>query len=193
MKLTLPGSYFDFVYNNSQDPWNYETSDYEKEKYKTTIKSLPKERYKNALEIGCSIGVLTKCLAAKCESLLSIDINDKALQKAEQRLKDFSNVKFEKMQFPKEYPATKFDLVVMSEVGYYLSLEDLRVARKKIINILQQNGHLVLVHWLPFVEDYPLTGDEVHNLFTEPNAMLQKVLGFRKEKYRLDVYKKVND
>ena len=47
------------------------------------------------------------------------------------------------------------------------------------------------MHWLPFVPDYPLTGDEVHQLFAEPTPSLQYMHGERKEKYRLDVYTKL--
>lgn len=193
MKESLPESYFDFVYGNSADPWNYETSTYEKEKYKTTITALPRQHYKNALELGCSIGVLTEMLSDKCAALLSIDVNDIALQTAQQRLYNKQHVVFKKILLPNEYPAGKFDLIVMSEIGYYLSLEDLKIAKEKIINSLQKNGDLVLVHWLPFVEDYPLTGDEVHNLFTEQNNILQHIMGNRYEKYRLDVYTKIID
>ena len=190
MKQSLPESYFEFVYNNNEDPWNYETSDYEKEKYEATIEALQKPVYKKALEIGCSIGVLTKMLSERCSSLLSIDINDVALQKAKQRLKDFPNVRFEKRIVPQDYPEDKFDLVLMSEVGYYLSMEDLKLAKEKIINSLQKNGDLILVHWLPFVHDYPLTGDEVHDFFSQPHTSLQHVYAIRKEKYRLDIYTK---
>ncbi len=192
MKDTLPESYFESVYNNSEDPWNYENSDYEKEKYETTLMSLPKQHYKNALEIGCSIGVLTKMLSRCCASLLSIDVNDAAIQKARERLKDSQHVKFEKMAIPDEYPIGKFSLIVMSEVGYYLSMKDLKITKEKIINCLEQNGNLILVHWLPFVHDYPLTGDEVHDFFAEPNAALTHINDLRKEKYRLDVYTKIN-
>ena len=54
---------------------------------------------------------------------------------------------------------------------------------------LEKNGDLMLVHWLPFVPDYPLTGDEVHDLFLQDNR-LQHVFGKREEKYRMDVLRK---
>ena len=70
------------------------------------------------------------------------------------------------MQFPRETPDQTFDLIVLSEVGYYLSERDLLMARDWIVNALRPGGHLLLVHWTPLVEDYPLTGDEVHDLFS---------------------------
>ncbi len=79
----------------------------------------------------------------------------------------------------------------MSEVGYYLSKEDLREAKEKIIQSLEANGDLVLVHWTPFVPDYPLTGDEVHELFLEPDPRIVHQWGSREEQYRMDVFTKV--
>ena len=191
MKNTLTPDYFEDVYKNNEDPWSFETSPYERAKYEATIAALPKQQYNNALEIGCSIGVLTEMLAPHCVHLLSTDISEAPLQKARVRLKNFPQVSFQKAAIPDEYPADNFDLVMMSEVGYYLSKEDLIIAKEKIINSLRQNGDLILVHWLPFVPDYPLTGDDVHELFLQPNQYLQHLGDRREEKYRMDVFRKI--
>lgn len=191
MKTTLPSNYFEDVYRNSEDPWSFETSPYEKAKYEDTIASLPKPMYENVLEIGCSIGVLTAMLAPRCKKLLATDISEAPLKKARQRLKDVPNVIFQQAAMPGDYPEDTFDLVVMSEVGYYLSKEDLAEAKEKIILSLRPQGDLILVHWTPFVPDYPLTGDEVHELFLQPDKRLQHLQGKREEKYRLDVFRKL--
>ncbi len=191
MKNTLPPNYFEDVYKNSEDPWSFETSPYEKAKYEATIAALPNEKYNTALEIGCSIGVLTEMLAKRCNHLLSTDISEAPLQKARQRLQTFSNVEFQIAAIPDDYPGQKFDLVMMSEVGYYLSKPDLEKAKQKIVASLLENGNLILVHWLPFVPDYPITGDEVHELFLESDNRLKHLWGKREEKYRIDVFQKV--
>lgn len=191
MKNTLPPQYFTDVYNNSNDPWNFETSPYEKAKYEATIAALPKPEYNNALELGCSIGVLTAMLAPHCKQLLSTDISEAPLQKAKERLEACSWVNFRQAAIPSDYPDEEFDLVVMSEVGYYLSMNDLKETKEKIITNLQKDGDLLLIHWLPFVSDYPLTGDEVHELFLEPDTRLKRVYNKREEKYRIDVLRKM--
>lgn len=190
MKNTLPPQYFTDVYNNSDDPWSFETSPYEKAKYAATIAALPKPQYNNALELGCSIGVLTELLAPHCKRLLSTDISEAPLQKARERLKECPWVNFRQAAIPMDYPDETFDLVVMSEVGYYLSMEDLKQTKEKVITNLQKDGDLLLIHWLPFVPDYPLTGDEVHELFLTPDARLTSVYSKREEKYRIDVLRK---
>ncbi len=52
---SLPPSYFDERYAKNLDPWDFETSDYERAKYVATLDALPRARYSSALEVGCSI------------------------------------------------------------------------------------------------------------------------------------------
>jgi protein-L-isoaspartate O-methyltransferase len=189
-KQSLQPGYFEDLYNNDSDPWQYENSEYEAEKYATTIDSLAKPKYKNAFEIGGSIGVLTAMLADRCDSLLSIDVSEAAQQKAKQRCQNLNNVRFQIMQLPQEYPDEMFDLTVLSEVGYYFCWDDLHKVQKLIIEHLQPNGHLLLVHWTPKAASYPLTGDEVHESFLQlPN--LKHLKGLRKEQYRLDLFERI--
>jgi SAM-dependent methyltransferase len=190
-KETLPPRYFDDVYAASADPWNFETSEYEAAKYAATLDALPRENYQSVFEIGCSIGVLTFQLAPRCGKLLSVDVSAAALSKARERCRAFSNVDFKLMQIPAQFPAEKFDLILVSEVGYYLSPADWQTATNKIINHLLPKGNVVLVHWTPFVHDYPQTGDAVHDSFRKWTAdALQLTTARREETYRLDVYEK---
>lgn len=189
---TLKSEYFDQVYAANDDPWNFETSDYEAAKYDATIKALPRNNYKNALEIGCSIGVLTKLLAAKCTNLLAIDVSQQALDQAAERCKSLKNVSLKKMNFADESFADNFDLIVVSEVAYYLSPGDWEAAALRLFNILEEKGQIILIHWLPIVHDYPQTGDEVHRLFSDlMTAKMKPVFNAREENYRIDIWEKL--
>lgn len=190
---TLTETYFNDVYSHNDDPWNFETSEYERNKYQATIQALPRASYQHGFEIGCSIGVLTELLAKKCQSLLSIDTAEKPLVRARQRLAEKPHVTLQKMEVPDQFPEQKFDLVVMSEVGYYLAMADLTRLAQKIIGHLDNGGHLLLVHWTPFVHDYPLTGDQVHEAFLQLSGEGQPfkhLNGFRHDTYRLDLFQK---
>src|SRR5689334_10003486 len=79
---SLPSERFEAMYRKSIDPWEYETSAYEQEKYQNTLAVLPQQRYQKAFEIGCSIGVLTKQLSLYCDELLAVDCSLSALQHA---------------------------------------------------------------------------------------------------------------
>ena len=183
---SLPPAYFRQIYERNRDPWNFETSEYEAGKYARTLASLPCERYTSALEIGCSIGVLTKQLAPRCHALLSLDVSERALAVARERCAALLQVRFERMQVPHEMPDGLFDLIVISEVAYYWQREDLERAATLLANRQPVGGHLVLVHYTASVPDYPLTGDQVHDAW----LARPEWRGIRQERgvgYRLDV------
>ncbi len=189
---SLPASYFDAIYQTAPDPWQFATSEYEAQKYAATIAALPQPRYHSALEIGGSIGVLTAKLAPMCDRLLSIDVSKLAQDQAIDRCQQLPQVEFELMSFPQEYPERTFDLILLSEVGYYWSRADLHTAQQRMLELLEPSGNLILVHWLPRSPDYPLTGDEVHDSFLTlaPNQ-LQHLHAHRNDKYRLDLFSRV--
>jgi len=85
-----------------------------------------------------------------------------------------------------EYPADVFDLTILSEVGYYLEREDLARLREQITSHAAFRGHLLLVHWLAPVLNYPLRGDDVHEFFLS-HSEWHSLLQLRTEFYRLDV------
>ncbi len=189
---SLPPEYFDHVYQAKADPWDFATSPYEAAKYDATLAALPRTHYASAFEAGCSIGVLTERLAARCGQLLSIDVSDHALTRARERCARLPQVRFEKRYLPAEFPAESFDLILVSEVGYYLSLPDLRRLRDRCVSQLTPRGHLLLVHWTPPVPDYPLTGDAVHDEFlaAATDGCLLHRTGARAEHYRLDLFER---
>ena len=190
---TLPPTYFDDVYRANADPWGFETSPYEREKYAATLAALPRPHYAQGFEIGCSLGVLTAQLAARCGQLLAVDVSEAPLQKARQRCANLPQVSFQLLRVPEEYPARQFDLILLSEVGYYWSAPDLSKAIALITNSLTPQSQLLLVHWTAPVHDYPLTGDDVHEAFlaqAAPGGPLRHLSGQRHEKYRLDLLEK---
>lgn len=189
---SLPPSYFDALYTAEPDPWKFETSEYEANKYAATIAALPKERYQAAFEIGGSIGVLTEKLAHRCDSLLSVDVSKLAQDQAIKRCQHLSQVHFELMRLPEQYPQEMFDLTLVSEVGYYWCWEDLKKAQQLMLEHLEPGGHLLLVHWTLYARDYPLSGDEVHDSFFELTpTQLRHLKGQHESQYRLDLFERV--
>lgn len=191
-KDSLSEKYFDDVYNANADPWHFETSEYEQEKYVATIEALPKAMYNNVFEPGCSIGVLTEMLADKSKKLLAVDSAEAPLVNARFRLQKKHHVEIMRMQVPAEFGNEQYDLIVISEIAYYLNENDLAILRTNIINHLERGGQLIMVHYTPFVHDYPQTGDEVHEYFLNTEkSILKHLLHQRHDTYRLDVFEKV--
>lgn len=185
---SLPAAYFVDIYARDTDPWQFASSAYEMEKYRTTLAALPKDRYRYGFEVGCSIGVLTRQLAARCEGLLAVDVSDIALSAARQRCRDLPAVQFEKMAVPDQVPDSSFDLIVVSEVAYYWSMADLNRMMGWLQLHLLPAGHLVFVHWIGET-DYPVSGDAVHDRLLADRSFV--CLSDKKyEKYRLSVARK---
>ncbi len=181
-------SFFDETYRQSSDPWRYTSSFYETSKFRTTIRSLPKVRFKNAFEIGCAIGVLTQKLAKKCDRLLSVDYSEVGLVEARKRCHDLPQVRFQQMQIPQQFPSENFDFILFSEVGYYFTKEDLQTTKEKIINQLLPGGYLLMVHFRYPVESFILNGDIVHDAFIQESGKFLKHLGDPRQKsFRLDL------
>lgn len=183
---SLAPAYFDQVYAARSDPWDFATSPYEQAKYADTLANLPKAHYERGFEIGCSIGVLTRQLAARCHSLLSVDVSAAALEQARQRCAGITGIAIERMQVPEEAPAGTFDLIVVSEVGYYWSPADLCRSMDLLAGLQETGGNLVLVHWTPAVHDYPQTGDQVHEAWLARPEWIT-LRDERRERYRLSV------
>jgi predicted TPR repeat methyltransferase len=181
--------YFQNMYDESTDPWNFATSSYEQRKYALTINSLPRERYRNAFEPGCSIGVLSELLASRCERLLATDIVSSALEQAKKRLRRYENVVVESRAIPESWPDEVFDLVVLSEVAYYFDAGSLRDILALIVRSTLPGAHVIGVHWRGET-DYPLTGDRAHELMNA-NDQLRRIVHHLEEKFTLDLWERV--
>lgn len=115
-------TYFDALYNDNSDPWQYQTRWYEKRKRDMCLAVLPKAQYHNAIELGCGNGVFSALLASRCQALLSIDGNKHAVQLAKQRLACSAQVTVIQGVIPDALPTARshFDLIIISEILYYL-------------------------------------------------------------------------
>jgi Nodulation protein S (NodS) len=183
--MSLDGSYFDRLYEADADPWQFRTRDYEARKRKLTLACLPDRHYGSCLEPGAAIGVLSAELAERCDQVLAMDISAAALRLAEGDLP--RNVLLRQGAVPHEWPNGSFDLVILSELGYYLdSVDCAELARLAVLSAQD----LVAVHWRHPVAEYPLSGDEVHELLTEAaiGAGMHRLVDHREDDLRLDVW-----
>jgi SAM-dependent methyltransferase len=188
---SLSPDYFARLYAADPDPWRFATSDYERAKYAATLASLPRARYAAALEVGCSIGVLTHALAARCDALLALDVVPEVLDAARARCAEASHVRFARAQVPDAWPEGRFDLILLSEVVYYLDRADLARLAARLAETLAPGGDCVLVHWLGET-DYPLSGDAAaEGLIAAMAGFAAPLAAERTAQYRLDVLRRI--
>ncbi|PTR27685.1 nodulation protein S (NodS) [Rhodococcus sp. OK519] len=166
----MPDDYFDRMYADSADPWGFGERWYEERKRALTAAILPRRRFRSAFEPGCSIGNLTEVLTPRCEHVLATDVADEALDRARSRLGE-CNVSFRRWALGDPWPAETFDLVVLSEVAYYLHPEELTRALGDLVEHLDDDGVLLAAHWRHPVPDYPQTGDAVHTVLAAQSGL----------------------
>jgi trans-aconitate methyltransferase len=183
MKRTAD-AYFEEMYR-ARDPWGYETRWYEQRKYALTLAALPREHYTRAFEPGCSIAVLTAKLAERCDVVLGLELLDSVAARARTRPGLGDNVEIRTGRIPEDWPIGKLDLVVLSEVLYYLTEEDLAHVLARLDECLEVGGHVVAVHYRG-ATNYPLTGDRVHELLDAHAWSHHSHL--RETEFVLDVY-----
>lgn len=184
---SLSQTFFDTFYGAQEDPWGFQSRWYESRKRALTLGALPRERFERGFEPGCSIGVLTQELAGRCDSLLATDISAAPLRAARKRLAGMTHVRLEQRAVPQAWPAEKFDLIVLSEMGYYCSAADLEVLIDRALESLTPDGVLLACHWRHPVAEYPLSGDAVHRALNRRKDIVATVHHLEVD-FRLDVF-----
>jgi SAM-dependent methyltransferase len=181
-----PAAYFDALYAANPDPWDFAGSAYEREKYDATIAILRGARFDAGLEAGCSIGVLTGRLAAVCATLFAIDISAPALAQARRRNAHLPHVAFAQHALPAQWPAEQtFDLLVFSEILYFLSAADVTRTAALARASCRPGGRILLVnHTAPI--DEPCDGDMAAALFIG-ECGLPRLAARRAPGYRIDL------
>lgn len=153
---------FDALYRRDPDPWAYATSDYERRKYAATLDACGQGPFARALELGGSIGVFTALLAPRCHQLTTVDSAPTAVDLARRRIAGWPGVNVVLGEIPSAIPPDSYDLVVASEVLYYLQPGQLAATLAALERDLVPGGRLVAVHWRRPGPERPLTADEVH-------------------------------
>ncbi len=185
---------FEARYRDDGDPWGYETSEYERRKYDATLRACGdgpvgadgRARFHRALELGSSIGVLSARLAPRCESLITIDAAPTAVAAARRRLAAVDGVQLVLGAIPEAIPPGSYDLVLASEILYYLDEDALAATLSRLSRQTAPGARVVAVHWRPAGDERPFTAAEVHDrLRAQP--WLASVSREDTEEYLLDV------
>lgn len=155
----------DELHEREPDPWGVDVRWYEARKRQLTLAALPRPQFRRALEVGCSRGTLAAQLAGRCDRLVAVDSSRTAAAEARVRLGNLDGVEVHELDVPRDWPEGRFDLVVVSETGYFLSPDDVDALIQRIRGCLEPDGVVLLCHWRHPVEGWVLDGPDVHDLF----------------------------
>ena len=159
--------YFEDLYRHNSDPWGYDAHWYEARKRQICLALLTKPRYPKVLEVGCSNGHLSFHLAQRAEQLVCIDVSESAVRLASERLKELEHVVVENSKIPEDYSIQKFDLILISEMAYYLSKDELHEFIEKLKHSLNDDGEILCCHWRHEIQDFELNAEQVHQAFQQ--------------------------
>jgi SAM-dependent methyltransferase len=184
---TTNQEFFEAKYRENIDPWAFASNDYEQTRYSATCHALDHRRYRRGFEPGCSIGILTARLSPICEHVDAIDISPTAVRQARQHCAHLPNVSIKCGSLPSDIPTGTFDLVVLSEIGYYFERQELFEIGSLIAGCLERSGVLLAVHWLGHSEDHLLDGDSVHEILGHLDGLTleysERHAGFRIDRW----------
>lgn len=186
------------IYRKCPDPWRVRTDWYERRKRGLLIGSLTQPRYGRALELACGNGAMTCVLAQRCDDLIAADAAPTAVLLTEQAVREegLANVRVALAQVPAQWPAqwpaqedAGLDLIVVSELAYYLAPHDLAQLLAQCAASLNQGGEWVMCH---FVKDFPERTRSTRDIHGDVDRIpgLAKVVSHRDELFQLDVWRK---
>ncbi|MGH8861139.1 MAG: PIG-L family deacetylase, partial [Jatrophihabitantaceae bacterium] len=140
----VPTAYFDGLYRRAPDPWGLSTRFYEQRKRAALLAGLTRPRFRRAFEPGCATGLLTTELACRCDEVVGWDVAAGAIEQAAANVDGCGNVSLARRAVPDEWPGGEFDLIVLSEVGYYCDPAEIA---GRVQSSLGADGVLVACHW----------------------------------------------
>jgi ubiquinone/menaquinone biosynthesis C-methylase UbiE len=134
------------IWSDQYDTNNNKTRDLEAIALKNT---LPAIEFNNCLEIGCGTGKNTVFLAKKAKQVTAVDLSDKMLEKAKQKI-NAGNVQFIEADITKDWVFInkQYDLITFSLVLEHI--KNLPNIFKKVSNVISTNGFVYVGELHPF-------------------------------------------
>lgn len=189
---------FDAMFDLGDDPWDFTDSFYEERKRSLTLAMLGRRHYQRVLEVGCATGQLARTLAGRADHVTALDTSARALAVARRAAGEpatgdptaetqGTTITWVHGRAPGDLPVGPFDLVVLSEIGYFLTPMELLTTLRRAQEILCPEGELVLVHWRHATRDIPLDGELVHTQAQHALALPTRA-HYADEDLRIDVW-----
>lgn len=185
--MSHSASTFDELFAGDDDPWKFRDRWYESRKRALTLACLPAPRYRCAFEPGCANGELSAALATRCDRLLVSDGAARAVEIARRRTAGLPQVEVRQAWLPAQWPSERFDLIVVSELGYYLDAESLTAFGARLLESLEPGGTVLACHWRRRIDGCQFDGDEVQQHLAEVLG-LPPLLQVMDADLRLDVW-----
>jgi hypothetical protein len=126
-------------------------------------------------------------MATRCDAVVAADIVEEPLHAARSLCNDLPWVRFERLRIPAEWPDGRFDLIVLSEVLYFLDPSDVATVAARALAALDTDGVVLSVNWRGHGDD-PCGGDEAATIFLNQTEQALRVASrYHTASYRIDL------
>ncbi|TFF18367.1 class I SAM-dependent methyltransferase [Jiella endophytica] len=182
---------FEALFRADPDPWNYAGSLFERNKREVLLKGCGPRCRGRVLELACANGETTAALRRSALRLVAQDASPTALAHAAARNVGAKNVRFVRGLLPQGLPRGPFDLIVASEILYYLPRRDLEACLRRIEAALAPGGRLVALHHVvPFGDAATRPAAAARLVERHCRRRLLPALSSRTSRYRMDAFDK---
>lgn len=159
--------FFASMFDSDPDPWGFRTRWYEARKRALTLACLPRAAYQLGYEPGCANGELAAALSTRCRRLIVSDSAAPAVAAATARLAGHVNVVVVQLLTPTQWPEGDFDLIVVSELAYYLNPGAFALLTSLMHDALNRGATIVAAHWRHPINGCAATGDDIHRAWSQ--------------------------
>lgn len=136
---------FEAMFRQNADPWDYAGSPFEAFKRGVLLRACGDRIFGRGLELACANGETSRALARRCLRLLAVDASPTVVAEAKRRVTD-PRITFESARLPEETPTGPFDLIVASEILYYMPRRDMDELLDRLAAALAPGGSMVVLH-----------------------------------------------
>ena len=188
--MSTPDHYFQQMYSETEDPWDFAGSWYELRRYGLLLASLPEQRYRVCFEPACSVGVLTEMLADRCDEVHAVDVVHAATEQARRRIAGagLGHVRVRTADATDPWPRPACDLLVLSEFLYYTPVDGLDSLITSLLALVRPGGTIAACHWLGHSTDHACHGEDVHAALAR-RSDLTRLARYREQDFLLDVFR----
>jgi predicted TPR repeat methyltransferase len=144
------------------DPWDFESSTYERDRCVQLLKMLEHRRYARVLEIGCGAGYLTRLLAPHADQIVALDISETAIDRARALSAGQVDVDFRVANIMDYKPQVDgpWDLILFSDtlcyLGWLYPFFDVAWLAVQLFDATRSGGRLMLANSMGENDDWLL-------------------------------------
>lgn len=173
--------HLDALYAETSDPWDFVHSDYEQAKFAATRAALSGSCYACAFELGCGNGQLARHLVNICGRYTGMDAVAVAVEAARRAVPAAT---FIHDFYPCPLPSEDFDLLILSEILYFLDHDSLLKLSSEI-SASWPRAEVLCVTWLGET-GHDFQGEEALEIFTTALASHDFDCMAQTDRYRID-------